>query len=830
MSKTILCFPVILLSHASNSGLTDTSRAGRAAASSGATRPPRPSAAAPAAIRPRNPRRCVVRLTISGIQTLLACGGTGVSSGLRRIGDVRRCIAVRPIVDLVGKIRADMRVHVRRHVERLLIGQGARLIERHVVADERRGGARARHSRADVVRARAPYRRSHRGALAVRAVAFDAAGPVHPGARRRVGGEGGPSREPVGRPRWSDGHIARQEPQVGDDVPHVGAVGRERLAVHAAPEAVVDPVRERFDCGAAGPVLRVAREHAHPGAARAAAGVQMTARTPQPVADVRRQALRRRHEQRATAPDGDAQRTAGNERVRRAAQRLWRGNARAIRTTGTGEDDRGGQAQGREGVHRERIVSRFVAGRQFGLRRCNVSAPSHIPLSGAPPPRARAPFPFPPRSSMPPAWSLMLLFATNAIAAQQPPEVRADSARVARVLALLETSDSTVCELAAQAISNAWGWSWQPQLLPTPMPMPMPAPMPMPMMRKGHGPRARMHVNHRARWRGADSVAFGAFHAVLRDDNRCVRNIAARVLGRAGAPGSFDAFVALLRETAPGLRETGALGLGELKDRRALRPLQDALRDRDARVRAMAARAVGELADSGSVAVLAKALGDDATPVRQTAAWALGRLESPGALSALGGALKDTSPDVRRTAAWALGATEDRAAVDLLLPLLRDRDAPVRLAAVHALGQIESPRAVRDLGALVRDPSSDVRRAAIWALGQIEDPGAVAALSIALKDSDPRARQLAAWALGQIEAPDAIDALGGALKDREPDVRVAAAWALGQIESPRAVEPLKAALQDESQDVQDAAGWALDQIDDEGPVRVRVRPHVRKPI
>ncbi len=84
--------------------------------------------------------------------------------------------------------------------------------------------------------------------------------------------------------------------------------------------------------------------------------------------------------------------------------------------------------------------------------------------------------------------------------------------------------------------------------------------------------------------------------------------------------------------------------------------------------------------------------------------------------------------------------------------------------------------------------------------------------------------------MGQIEDADAIDALARALKDREPDVRVAAAWALGQIESSRAVEPLKAALQDESQDVQDAAGWALDQLDDERPVRVRVRPHVRKPI
>src|SRR2546430_14103481 len=31
-----------------------------------------------------------------------------------------------------------------------------------------------------------------------------------------------------------------------------------------------------------------------------------------------------------------------------------------------------------------RIVSRFVAGRQFGLHRCNLSAPSHIPLPGPP--------------------------------------------------------------------------------------------------------------------------------------------------------------------------------------------------------------------------------------------------------------------------------------------------------------------------------------------------------------------------------------------------------------------------------------------------------------
>src|SRR2546429_9343803 len=102
MSKTILCFPVILLSQASNSGLAETARAerGSATAASGATRPPRPSAAAPAAIRPRNPRRCGLTFAFSGRQTLLAGGGTGVPRGLLRAGDLPRRLAVLSILGL----------------------------------------------------------------------------------------------------------------------------------------------------------------------------------------------------------------------------------------------------------------------------------------------------------------------------------------------------------------------------------------------------------------------------------------------------------------------------------------------------------------------------------------------------------------------------------------------------------------------------------------------------------------------------------------------------------------------------------------------------------
>src|SRR5437762_14281161 len=60
MSYTILCLPVLLLSHASNSGFADALPAvavGSAVAGDGATSPPRANGAALPAMRPRKPRR-----------------------------------------------------------------------------------------------------------------------------------------------------------------------------------------------------------------------------------------------------------------------------------------------------------------------------------------------------------------------------------------------------------------------------------------------------------------------------------------------------------------------------------------------------------------------------------------------------------------------------------------------------------------------------------------------------------------------------------------------------------------------------------------------------
>ncbi len=196
--------------------------------------------------------------------------------------------------------------------------------------------------------------------------------------------------------------------------------------------------------------------------------------------------------------------------------------------------------------------------------------------------------------------------------------VTLDSAEVARVLVQLKASDSTVCELAGQSLTN-YGGFWNRSRSDIPMPRPMPTPMPMPGG-GGGGPAHVMHDVMRAhRFEGRDAAVLGAFRAVIRDDNRCVRNIAARVLGNAGDAGAYDLFAGLLRDSRPGLRETGALGLGELEDVRAINPLADALDD-------------AELA------------------VRRTAAWALGEIEA---------AQQDAVSSVRRAATWALRQIDD---------------------------------------------------------------------------------------------------------------------------------------------------------------------------
>src|SRR2546427_1963856 len=300
-----------------------------------------------------------------------------------------------------------------------------------------------------------------------------------------------------------------------------------------------------------------------------------------------------------------------------------------------------------------------------------------------------------------------------------------DSATVTRVLNQLKTSDSAVCALAARASANCDGFSGL--LLADPgMPMPQPMPTPMPMPGGGGG---GFHVNMHENTRDMDPAVLRAFRAVIRDDNRCVRNIAARVLGNRGGSESYNLFIGMLKDARADFRETGALGLGEREDTRAIGPLSDALSgDASPAVRITAAWALGEIEEKTAVGVLTRALDDRAPEVRRTAAWALGEIEDKSAVRALSAALDDPALEGRLTAVRALGEIDDAAAGPLLATATKDRDARVRQQAAWGLGEIEGAQGITPLETLMRDPVGEgaeavgwVRRAATWAVRQIDD-------------------------------------------------------------------------------------------------------------
>ncbi|HUF12560.1 MAG TPA: HEAT repeat domain-containing protein [Longimicrobiales bacterium] len=153
-----------------------------------------------------------------------------------------------------------------------------------------------------------------------------------------------------------------------------------------------------------------------------------------------------------------------------------------------------------------------------------------------------------------------------------------------------------------------------------------------------------------------DAADVPVLAAGLRDGDRCVRSMAARVLGAAGPEGART-LVDALEDDAPVTRAAAAEGLGYAEHDVGVRPLIARLRDDDSRVRA-------------------------------TAAWALGRMEAHEAVAPLGDALADPVLEVRLAVVEALGDLEFRGALELLLPQLADDDARIRAAAARAIGEI----------------------------------------------------------------------------------------------------------------------------------------------
>lgn len=195
--------------------------------------------------------------------------------------------------------------------------------------------------------------------------------------------------------------------------------------------------------------------------------------------------------------------------------------------------------------------------------------------------------------------------------------------------------------------------------------------------------------------------------ALLHDDDAEVRLVAARALGRAGAPGA----VGVLEDDATG-RAAQALLAALAGERPAAPPdvvarsllllgapatgaLRTALSDPSALVRLTAAEVLGRLGASAAAGDLEDlVLRDGSDAVRARAATALGRLGAPTSASALRAATSPSSAaSVRRAAAVALGEVGDPTALRCLWGLLDDRDAHLASAAAAALLALGAPGA-----------------------------------------------------------------------------------------------------------------------------------------
>ncbi len=249
----------------------------------------------------------------------------------------------------------------------------------------------------------------------------------------------------------------------------------------------------------------------------------------------------------------------------------------------------------------------------------------------------------------------------------------------------------------------------------------------------------------------------------------------------------------------------------------AVDPLITALQDENRDVREVAAKLLGQIEDGRAVVPLGAALKDQDVGVGAAAIKALGQIGVP-AIGSLVDALNDNglSRHIHGDAAEVLGEIGDVQAVEPLIDALNDKnkDVLIRRNVAESLGKIGDVRAIESLTVALNDHKSDKNYSVSWnavkALGQIGDAQAVTTLISALKDEALQGKAFEALAYVGILA---IEPLLEALEDNEDKVRVGAMMALGGIGVP-AADPLVAFFRrNKDFDVNRAAAALLPKID-----------------
>ena len=185
-----------------------------------------------------------------------------------------------------------------------------------------------------------------------------------------------------------------------------------------------------------------------------------------------------------------------------------------------------------------------------------------------------------------------------------------DTSAVSKLLAVVRGSNPLVCEMAARAADQRGSWSNWGSVGGSPLVIDSASSALLDWMHREHN----------------DPALVAPLRSAMREDDACVRRVAASLLSHVEHQSARTALREALDDAKPGTREVAALGLG-------MAHIEDA------------------------VDALEAKLGDDATGVRLAAAWALGELEQKKSIPALIHVLaRDPDARVRQAAAWAIGS------------------------------------------------------------------------------------------------------------------------------------------------------------------------------
>jgi hypothetical protein len=185
-----------------------------------------------------------------------------------------------------------------------------------------------------------------------------------------------------------------------------------------------------------------------------------------------------------------------------------------------------------------------------------------------------------------------------------------DTASVSRLLGAARGSTTLVCEMVVRTADQRGSWSSWGSVGGS-------------ALVRDSASSALLDWVHQSH---NDPALVAPLRVALRDDDGCVRRVAASLLSHVLHPSATDALRAGLDDARPGTREVAALGLGMAND-------------------------------EGAADALERRLADDTAPVRRAAAWALGELELKRSIPALLHVLaRDPDASVRQAAAWAIGS------------------------------------------------------------------------------------------------------------------------------------------------------------------------------